>query len=99
MTDAEIILAETTFVHNDFRAQVSEELQVTNAPDSSSGKTLVVSLNNLSSSSGSFESRVTINFSNEFNNYVEVPTESGRLRLHLNRDGTLRLDPDSGGFT
>ena len=74
-------------------------MQVNEVPEESVGGKLIVSLRNLSPSEGSFDTRATINFSRDFVNYVEVATESGPLRLHLHRDGSLQLEPDDGGFT
>lgn len=87
------------FIHSGFRSQVSRSVEVTDVPTEIAGRTLVVGLRNLSRPSGSFQTRATINFSREFDNYIEVPTNSGLLRLHLHRDGTLQRDADGGGFT
>ena len=57
------------------------------------------SLQNLSPPSGSLQNRATINFDRGIDNYVELPTRGGPLRLYLHRDGTLRSEADSGGFT
>lgn len=97
--DESSTIIDERFVHNGFQTQVSRSVEVTDVPAESVGRTLVVGLRNLSQSSGSFQTRATINFSREFDNYIEVPTNSGLLRLHLHRDGTLQRDADGGGFT
>ncbi|MCI0869682.1 MAG: hypothetical protein J4O08_08195, partial [Chloroflexi bacterium] len=96
---AENIIAEFAFEHDGFRTQVAGESEVTSVPDQSGGSTLTVRLRNLSRPAGSTNSRATINFSREFDNYIEIPTSAGRMRLFLHRDGALRTEPDSGAFT
>ena len=36
---------------------------------------------------------------NQLENYIDIPTTEGPLRLHLHRDGTLRLVEDDGSYT
>ena len=92
------LLAEITFVHDGFRTQVTDTIEGIVTPSESAGRTLVVSLENLSSPSSGLNTRATINFG-DFDNYIEIPTESGPLRLHLHRDGTLQPEADPKGFT
>ncbi len=98
------VLAETTLVHNGFRTEVSRTLRGEKAASRASsvagGKQVVtVGLRNLSPATGSIQSRATINFAPDFNNFVVIPTEAGPLTLYLHRNGTLESLPDAGGFT
>ena len=96
---AENIIADFAFLHDGFRTQVAGESEVTSVPDQSGGGIVTVRLRNLSRPSGSTNSRATINFSRDFDNYIEIPTSAERMRLFLHRDGALRTEPDSGAFT
>lgn len=98
------VLAETTFVHDGFRTEVSDTLegrkigsQASSAAESK--QTVTVSLRNLSQSTGGIQSRATINFASGLNNFVVLPTMEGPLTLYLHRTGALGLAPDNGGFT
>ena len=98
------VLAETTLVHSGFRTEVSGtpvwNETVSQALSAAGGKQAVtVSLRNLSPSTVSIQSRATINFASEFDNFGVLPTVEGPLTLYLNRDGTLGPSPDTGGFT
>lgn len=98
------VLAETTFVHDGFRTEVSDTLKGEEAgrPAASAsqvGQRVTVSLRNLSRSSGGIQSRATINFARGLNNFVVLPTLEGPLTLYLHRTGELGLAPDTGGFT
>ena len=95
----ESIIAAFSFAHDGFRTQVNGESGVAAVPEQPGGSTVTVYIRNLSSSSGSMNSRATINFSRDFDNYVEIPTSAGQMRLHLHRDGALRTGPDNGAFT
>ena len=100
---ASVVLAETTLVHDGFRTEVSQTLigaKIESRASAAGGKrTVTVSLRNLSQSTGGIQSRATINFAPEFNNFVVLPTPEGPLTLYLHRDGTLGPAPDTGGFT
>ena len=98
------VLAETTFVHDGFRTEVSDILEGaeigSQASSAAEGRqTLTVSLRNLSRSTGGFQKRATINFAPGLNNFVVLPTAEGPLTLYLHRSGRLGLAPDTGGFT
>ena len=95
----ETLLAEAAFTHNGFRTQVERQVEVIALPSGNNPTNLVVKLENLSASSGSLNTRATLNFDRGFDNYIEVPTEDGPLKLHLHRDGTLVLEADNGPFT
>jgi len=98
------VLAEITLVHNGFRTEISRTLRgekaASQASSAAGGKQVVtVSLRNLSPATGSIQSRATINFAPDFNNFVVLPTEEGPLTLYLHRTGTLDPSPDASGFT
>lgn len=98
------VLAETTFVHDGFRTEVSGTLEGKEigrkASSASEGKQIVtVSLRNLSPSTGGIQIRATINFAPGLNNLVALPTSEGPLTLYLHRTGALDLAPDTGGIT
>ena len=98
------VLAETTFVHDGFRTEVSDTLEGeeirSEASAAAKGKQRVtVSLRNLSRSTDGIQSRATINFAPGLNNFVAFPTAEGPLTLYLHRSGRLGLAPDTGGFT
>lgn len=98
------MLAETTWVHNGFRTQVSRTLRaeetVSRASSAARGKQAVtVSLRNLSPATSRIQSRATINFAPDFDNFVVLPGVEGPLILYLQRNGTLDPSPDAGGFT
>ncbi len=105
MAPASRVLAETTFVHDGFRTEVTDTLegeQVGSQASSAAAegtRTVTVSLRNLSQSTNGIQSRATINFAPGLNNFVVLPTLEGPLTLYLHRTGTLRLKPDNGGFT
>lgn len=92
-------LALFEFTHEGFRTQVTGESAVATVRVQSGATTMTVRLQNLNKSSGSINSRVTINFGRQFENYIEVPTSAGIMRFYLHRDGSLRKDPDGGSFT
>ena len=55
---------------------------------------------------GRSQSRGVINFGKwlldgnpQLDNYIDIPTIDGPLRLHLNRDGTLQFEEDDGAYT
>lgn len=95
----EILVGETTFTHSGFRTQVTESFSFEAALNDGPVTTITLSLQNLSRPSGSLQTRATINFNRTFDNYLELPTIDGPLRLYLHRDGTLRTEADPGGFT
>ena len=101
---ASLVLAETTWVHNGFRTQVSRTLRaeetVSRASSAARGKQAVtVSLRNLSPATSGIQSRATVNFAPDFDNFVVLPGAEGPLILYLHRNGTLDPSPDAGGFT
>ena len=98
-SSTEAVLAEDRFIHNGFREQVTGNLNVSEVQSSSESSELVVSISNLSSPTGDLSTRATINFSDSFENYVDVLTKSGTERFYIHRDGTLRSEPDNGSFT
>lgn len=95
----EIFVGKVTFTHSGFRTQITKALPL----ETSSNKVLVasieLSLQNLSQPSDSLQTRATLNFDRAIDNYVELPTRDGPLRLYLHRDGMLGPEADSGGFT
>lgn len=62
----------------------------------SAGKDLVVELSSLDRASLDAGSYVEINFGAGFENWVSVPFTLSATKYHLHRDGTLRLEPDTG---
>ena len=95
----EVIVGEVTFTHSGFRTQVTRALPFEAPSIDVAVANIEFSLQNLSRPSGSLQTRATINFDRAIDNYVELPTRGGPLRLYLHRDGTLRPEADSGGFT
>ena len=98
------VVAETIFVHDGFRTEVSDTLEgvaIRSHPSSTAeGKqTVTVSLRNLSQSTGGIQNRATINFAPGLDNFVVLPTVQGPLTLYLHRTGALGQAPDTGGFT
>ena len=94
-----MLAGEVTFTHSGFRKQVTKALPL-EAPSNKVPVAIVeLSLQNLSQPSGSLQTRATINFDRAIDNYAELPTTGGPSRLYLHRDGTLRPEADSGGFT
>lgn len=98
-SSSETVLAEDQFVHNGFREQATGDLDVSEVQFTGEASELVVSISNLSAPTGDLSTRATINFSDSFDNYVDVLTESGTKRFYIHRDGTLRSEPDNGSFT
>ena len=96
-----VALGKTQFVHNGFRTQVTSTFEVgaETAARTAAGQTLTIALRNLSPASGSSQTRATINFGSEFDNFLTLSTAQGPLVLHLHRDGTLRAAADDRGFT
>ena len=95
----EILVGEVTFTHSGFRTQVTKALPFEAALENRPVATVELSLQNLSQPSGSLRTRATINFDRTIDNYVELPTRGGPLKLYLHRDGTLSSEADPGGFT
>jgi hypothetical protein len=95
----DILVGEVTFTHSGFQTQVTKALPFEAALEEGHVATVELSLQNLSQPSGSMRTRATINFDRTIDNYVELPTKGGPLRLYLHRDGTLRSESDPGGFT
>ncbi|MEE9284321.1 MAG: hypothetical protein V3V35_01195 [Dehalococcoidia bacterium] len=102
-----VVLARSRFTHSGFRTQVTREVDLgaevaasaSTAGGAGNRRTVTVSLRNLARPTGDVESRATINFGRQFDNFVVLPTMDGPLTLHLHRDGSLGPSPDSGGFT
>ena len=91
------------------RVYVEGEIQIDGLVEGmeTTGRTLTLSLRTPQlRPDGRSQSRGFINFGKwlldgnpQLDNYIDIPTINGPLRLHLNRDGTLRFEEDGGAYT
>ena len=89
------------------RAYIDGQMEIDGVPEPSDGgvRTLTLRLHNPEfGPTGVRQSRGVISFGKwivdgeQLDSYIDVPTEEGTLRLHLHRDGTLRLTEDDGPY-
>jgi hypothetical protein len=91
------------------RVYVEGEIQIDGLveDEETTGRTLTFSLRTPRfRADGRSQSRGVINLGKwlldgnpQMDNYIDVPTIDGPLRLHLNRDGTLQFAEDGGAYT
>ncbi len=91
------------------RVYVEGEIQIDGLVEGeeTTGRTLTLSLRTPRlRPDGRSQTRGVINFGKwlldgnpQLENYIDIPTIDGPLRLHLNRDGTLQFEEDGGAYT
>jgi hypothetical protein len=91
------------------RVYIEGEIQIDGLAEGweTTGRTLTLSLRTPQlRPDGRSQSRGFINFGKwlldgnpQLDNYIDIPTIDGPLRLHLNRDGTLQFEEDGGAYT